>query len=1359
MAKDVLKTKVDKLKLTESALERLTLSGIDILDDFNTFNLNEIKILMQDSFDEIAKVLKKYRLPSKIENVNLDEEIVLKLNSARIKTLEELFTYDRRTLYTIFSDDEVLLNELNELFELYDVAKLEPFVEGQAAYYEEDDHESALDMDLTSRIRKEVAPIMKGYGSRSYSHFKVRLASPNEIRQWSYGEVQTHETINYRTSKPEVGGLFCEKIFGPTKDFQCACGKKQTGNKGQICPKCGIEITHSKVRRERMGHINLEAPVVHTWYLKSSPSKLATLLGIKAKELESVVYRAAYIVTDAGNTPLAKKTILTVDEFRTNYEKYPRQFVAETGAEAVKTLLQNLDLEKEIQLLRKKMKARSAQKRDKAIKRLAVVEAFNNSDNKPEWMVMDVIPVIPPDLRPMVALDGGRFATTDLNDLYRRILNRNNRFKKLKEQNAPHLILQNEARMFQEAVDALFDNSKRGRKAVVERGRNLKSLSDMLRGKQGRLRQNLLGKRVDYSGRSVIIVGPDLEMYQCGIPRQMAITLFKPFILRELQENQGLDKRNANAKYESMDDDVWQALEKVVKEHPVLLNRASTLHRLGIQAFEPKLIDGKAIRLHPLVTPAFNADFDGDQMLVHVPLSNEAQAEARLLMLASNNILNPKDGKPVVTPSQDMVLGNYYLTLELALKDKDSMEDKEKYAHEHRNEGKLYYSIDEARFAYEQKEIGLHTRILISPKSLRYKFEEEDLNKYLVTTLGKLIFNEVLPDNFYYLNEPTNKNLEEGLSSKHFIERGINPKERLNKLDVNKPFLSKVISRVFKLLDINETSKILDKVKNLGFKFSTVAGFTISYSDINIFSKKDELISDVEEKLHEIDDAYDMGLMNEEERRNLVISHWEEAIRTVRDELIKEIDPMNHITIMINSGARGSINSLVQLSGMRGLMLNPRGDVIEVPVQASFREGLTVSEFFISSHGARKAYNDTSLKIAASEFLTRRLVDVSQEVIVVEDDCGSDKGLVVRDILDGNKIIVPLRNRILSRYVNRDVIKPKTKKPIILRNELVTEEIADEIVNLGIKEVEIRSVLTSDSENGVSAKSYGRNLATNTPVEVGDAVGVVAAQSIGEPGTQLTMRTFHTGGVASAADITQGLPRIQELFEARRPKGEAKISEVNGRVKEVNRQRNGTVEIIVTETPRDGGVYEYNVELDDKVLVKENDTISNGQKITKSGTLSDVSGVIMSVTKDDNYQIIKIKQVRDAKEYTCMIDPNVDLLVRKGSKVEVGQKLSVGNINPKELLRVLSTEATQTYILEEVQKVYSSQDVEISDKHIEIIIRQMFRRVYVVFQGDTSLHPGSEVSLPVFKRAVKEALKAGGRLPVGRQILDRKSVV
>src|SRR5690554_1827865 len=1361
MSKDILQTKIEKLKISKEAYEKVITSGINVLDDFNTFTISEIRqLLTEEIFEEILPTLRKHLLPSDIINLGLDNEIVEKLSSARIKTFSVLTEYDKRTLYNLFKDDLILLSELNDLFKLYNLPILEAFVEGEVAYYEEEDEQEKQieEIDLKSRIRMHVDTERKGYGSRSYTHFKIRLASPHEIRQWSYGEVLNHETINYRTAKPEPGGLFCERIFGPTKDYQCACGKKQSGNKGHICAKCGIEITQSKVRRERMGHINLEAPVVHTWYLKSSPSKLATLLGIKAKELESVVYRAAYIVTDAGNTPLAKKTILTVDEFRTNYEKYPRQFVAETGAEAVKTLLQNLDLEKEIQLLRKKMKARSAQKRDKAIKRLAVVEAFNNSDNKPEWMVMDVIPVIPPDLRPMVALDGGRFATTDLNDLYRRILNRNNRFKKLKEQNAPHLILQNEARMLQEAVDALFDNSKRGRKAVVERGRNLKSLSDMLRGKQGRLRQNLLGKRVDYSGRSVIIVGPDLEMYQCGIPRQMAITLFKPFILRELQENQGLDKRNANSKYESMDDDVWAALEKVVKEHPVLLNRAPTLHRLGIQAFEPKLIDGKAIRLHPLVTPAFNADFDGDQMPVHVPLSNEAQAEARLLMLASNNILNPKDGKPVVTPSQDMVLGNFYLTSELVLKDADKMENKEEYLHTHRNEGKFFYNMQEVEFAFERGEIALHTRIIINPRSLRFNLTEEQKDKYLVTTYGKLIFNQVLPDHFYYLNEPTVKNLEEGIPNIYFIDRGVNPKDVLDNIPTPKPFnkgfLSRIIARVFKLLNINETSKILDKIKDLGFKYSTVAGFTISFTDINVFSRKEEVIAETQEKVRAVEDSFDMGLVNDEERRNLVIKEWEAASKIVKDELVNEIDPMNHITMMINSGARGSINSLVQLSGMRGLMLNPKGETIEVPVQASFREGLTVSEFFNSTHGARKGSTDTALKTAESGYLTRRLVDVSQEVIVVEEDDGSDKGIVVRDIVDGNKVIVPLQNRILGRYLNRDVINPKTKKTIVKRNEMVTEELAEEIFNAGIEEVEIRSVLTCNSENGVSAMSYGRNLATNTPVEVGDAVGVVAAQSIGEPGTQLTMRTFHTGGVASAADITQGLPRIQELFEARKPKGEAKISEVNGRVKEVIRQRNGTTEIIITENPREGGVYEYNVDLNDEILVKENAIVAIDQKLTKDGILSEVNGRVTAIETLKDYIKLVVTQEREGKEYKYVIDPNVDILVRKGSLVEAGQKLSVGNINPKELLRVLSTQATQEYILEEVQKVYSSQEVEISDKHIEIIIRQMFRRVYVVFEGDTNLLPGSEVSLAVFKRAVKDALETGGRLPVGRQILS-----
>ncbi|MDY0278530.1 MAG: DNA-directed RNA polymerase subunit beta', partial [Acholeplasma sp.] len=1127
-------------------------------------------MLLDSTFGEVIGILKQNYLPNNLENLNLSEETIKTLNESRINNFEELAKYDKRSLYNLFADDNVLLQELNELFELFEMEQLVPFVEGAVSYTSDNEEIKALDIDLKERINIEVEPQRKGYGSRSYSHFKIRLASPNEIRQWSYGEVKNHETINYRTSKPEVDGLFCERIFGPTKDYQCACGKKQSGNKGQICPKCGIEITESKVRRERMGHINLEAPVVHTWYIKSLPSRLAILLGIKSKQLEEVVYHASYIVTDPGKTPLTKKRILSEQEYSQLLEQYPRQFVAQTGAEAVKTLLQELDLEKEVKILRKKIKSNSAQKRERAIKRLEVVEAFNNSDNKPEWMVLDVIPVIPPDLRPMVALDGGRFATTDLNDLYRRILNRNNRLKKQKEQNAPRLILKNEKRMLQEAVDALIDNSKRGKKAVVERGRNLKSLSDMLRGKQGRLRQNLLGKRVDYSGRSVIIVGPDLEMYQCGIPRGMAITLFKPFILRELQKNQGLDKKNANSKYETMDDEVWQALEKVVQEHPVLLNRAPTLHRLGIQVFEPKLIDGKAIRLHPLVTPAFNADFDGDQMAVHVPLSNEAQAEARLLMLASNNILNPKDGKPVVTPSQDMVLGNYYLTIENELSNADKMENAEHYRYVNRNEGKFFYNINEAHLAFEQKEIGLHTRILISPKVLHHNFTVEQKEMYLVTTLGKLIFNEVLPENFYYLNEPTTANLENGTPNKYFIPKGVNPKEELSKIPLpqpfNKKFLSQIISRVFKLLNISETSKILDKIKDLGFKYSTVAGFTISFADINVYSKKDELVKRVNSEIDTITDYYEMGFVTDSERRNLVIKRWEEASDEIKKGLTGELDSENHIYMMINSGARGSINSFVQLSGMRGLMRNPKGETIEVPVQASFREGLTVSEFFISTHGARKGSTDTALKTAESGYLTRRLVDVSQEVIVVEDDCGSERGIVVKAIMENGKVIVPLRDRIIGRYASRPVVNPKTKKNIVERNDLITEELADVIISLDIQEVEIRSVLTCNSENGVSAKSYGRNLATNTVVEVGDAVGVVAAQSIGEPGTQLTMRTFHTGGVASASDITQGLPRIQELFEARKPKGEAKISEVNGKVKEVNRLKNGTTEIIITET-------------------------------------------------------------------------------------------------------------------------------------------------------------------------------------------------
>jgi DNA-directed RNA polymerase subunit beta' len=1303
MAKEKLTLHVESLKLSSESLKALKLSGIDQLEDFNTFNLKELNMLLGDSFDEIKTILRRYQLPRNLENLNLSDEIVTILTNANIHDLKEFLEYDRHALYHLFEDDALLRAEINQLLNLYGFDALKEHVHQVIEEIELVDEVSSFqDIDLSERIHRHVQPIRKGYGSRTFSHLKIRLASPEEIRQWSYGEVKTHETINYRTSKPEEGGLFCERIFGPTRDYQCACGKKQSGNKGQICNKCGIEITESKVRRERMGHIELEAPVVHTWYLKNSPSRLAILLGIKAKALEEVVYHASYIVTDPGNAPLAKKQILSEMDYSALTEEYGSRFIALTGAEAVKKLLQELDLDKEVKSLRRKLKTSSKQKRDRIIKRLEVVEAFNNSDNKPEWMVMDVIPVIPPDLRPMVALDGGRFATTDLNDLYRRILNRNNRLKKQKEQMAPRLITKNEKRMLQEAVDALFDNAKRGKKAAVERNRHLKSLSDMLRGKQGRFRQNLLGKRVDYSGRSVIIVGPDLEMYQCGIPREMAIILFKPFVLRELQKLQGNDanaKKNANSKYERMDDDVWAALEKVVREHPVLLNRAPTLHRLGIQAFEPKLIDGKAIRLHPLVTPAFNADFDGDQMAVHVPLSNEAQAEARLLMLASNNILNPKDGKPVVTPSQDMVLGNYYLTIEEVLERSyngyRAQERQEEHNFKHRNEGKFFVDFDEAYLAYQHDVIGLHTRIVINPKSIKQYFEEEQKHKYLVTTLGKLIFNRILPPSFPYLNEPSTFNLEVKTPDIYFMNKGVNPKDALKSIPkpapFKKKFLSQIIAQVFKNLQISETSKMLDRLKDLGFKYSTVAGITVSFADINVYSKKHERIEKTNHNIEEIGSWYEDGMLTDSERRDLVIKEWQEARDDIQNGLMAEFDKDNNIYMMSDSGARGNASNFAQLAGMRGLMNNPKGEIIEVPVQASFREGLTVSEFFISTHGARKGSTDTALKTAESGYLTRRLVDVSQDVICVDEDCGTERGVVMAAIMEESKEIVPLYDRIVGRFVAKDVVNPKTKEVYVKRNELVTEEIATSIIKAEIKQVEIRSNLTCNSENGVCAKCYGRNLATNTRVEVGEAVGVVAAQSIGEPGTQLTMRTFHTGGVASASDITQGLPRIQELFEARNPKGKAVLSEVDGKVKSIERQR--------------GGI-----------------------------------------------SIITIVDAND-KDYKYQVDPNVEALVRKGAAVKAGQKLTPGSINPKELLRIVSAEAAEIYILEEVQKVYRAQGVEISDKHIELIIRQMLRRISIVTEGDTELLPGTEVSVSEFKRANKNAFKEFKRPAVGRPIL------
>lgn len=1144
--------------------------------------------------------------------------------------------------------------------------------------------------------------------SQKFSHLKIRLASPEEIRSWSYGEVKNHETINYRTLKPEKDGLFCERIFGPQKDYQCACSNKskKSSHPGKKCPVCGVEITESKVRRERMGHIELEAPVVHTWYLRNSPSRLATLLDIKAKDLEEVVYLASYIVTEPGDTDLEYKQVLSERDYTDKYFEYGSRFKALTGAEAVKKLLQDINLEEETLKLRVELKTASKQRREKIVKRLSVVEAFAQSDNKPEWMVMEVLPVIPPDLRPMVQLDGGRFATTDLNDLYRRILNRNKRLRRQFKEGAPHLITKNEKRMLQEAVDALIDNSKRGRKVVVERNRPLKSLSDMLRGKQGRFRQNLLGKRVDYSGRSVIVVGPSLEMYQCGLPKEMAITLFKPFVIREMIAR-GISSNLKHAKtlIERLDDRIWAVLEDVIREHPVLLNRAPTLHRLGIQAFEPKLVEGKAIRLHPLVTTAFNADFDGDQMAVHVPLSEEAQAEARVLMLASNNILAPKDGKPIVTPSQDMVLGNYYLTKE---------------AKGEKGEGSYFSNFDEVMLAYENGYIGLHTRIAVKIDShLRvknnFKPEEQDsgvgfiqdnnilsfvdrvpesyLSYFMVTTPGKLIFNKIMPGSFPYINEPTESNLTVQTPGKYFIKPGKNLKEEIEKMPLVKPFdkkfLALIIAQIFEKYKINETSKMLDKMKNIGFKYSTIAGITIAASDVEVYSKKGDVLKKHEDTVAEIQDSYDLGMLTDNERKALVIEEWKQAKKEVETGLAGEMKEDNHIYMMSNSGARGNIQNFTQLAGMRGLMANPSGGTIELPIKASFIEGLTMSEFFISTHGARKGSTDTALKTAESGYLTRRLVDVSQEVVIAVEDCGTDKGVYVQEILDRDgKVIVPLVDRVTGRYASQDVIHPETGEVLVHRNEYISEKRAKLIADSGLERVSIRTALSCTSEVGICRKCYGQNLATGERAEVGESVGIIAAQSIGEPGTQLTMRTFHTGGVAGD-DITQGLPRVQELFEARKSKKKAVISEI-------------------------------------------------------SGTVTDIE-------KDHNRHVVYVKNDIEEKKYTT--NPKASLIVAKGDQVKAGQQLVDGTIDPKELLRVTDIETVQKYIINEVQRVYQSQKVDISDKHIEIIVRQMTRRMTVVLEGDTDLLPGSQISINQFVEANRKALAKGLKPAVARPIL------
>lgn len=1119
----------------------------------------------------------------------------------------------------------------------------------------------------------------------NFHYMKIGLASPEKIRSWSYGEVKKPETINYRTLKPEKDGLFCERIFGPTKDWECSCGKyKRVRYKGMVCDRCGVEVTKSKVRRERMGHIELAAPVSHIWYFKGIPSRMGLLLDMSPRALEEVIYFASYVVVDPGPTGLEKKTLLSEAEFREYYDKYPNKFVAKMGAEGIKDLLEEIDLDEELKELRDELESATGQRLTRAIKRLEVVESFRNSGNNPSWMILDVLPIIPPEIRPMVQLDGGRFATSDLNDLYRRVINRNNRLKRLLDLGAPGIIVQNEKRMLQEAVDALIDNGRRGRPVTGPGNRPLKSLSHMLKGKQGRFRQNLLGKRVDYSGRSVIAVGPSLKMYQCGLPKEMALELFKPFVMKELVQREiATNIKNAKSKIERMDDEVWDVLEDVITEHPVLLNRAPTLHRLGIQAFEPTLVEGRAIRLHPLVTTAYNADFDGDQMAVHVPLSKEAQAEARMLMLAAQNILNPKDGKPVVTPSQDMVLGNYYLTLER----KDAV-----------NTGAIFNDTNEVLKAYANGYVHLHTRIGVHANSFNNPtFTDEQNSKILATSVGKIIFNEIIPDSFAYINEPSQANLERTTPDKYFVdptqlgEGGL--KEYFDNTELiepfNKKFLGNIIAEVFNRFSITDTSMMLDRMKDLGFKFSSKAGITVGVSDIVVLPDKQDILDEHEKLVERVTKQYNRGLITEDERYNAVVEIWTDAKDQIQGELMQSLEKTNPIFMMSDSGARGNASNFTQLAGMRGLMAAPSGKIIELPITSSFREGLTVLEYFISTHGARKGLADTALKTADSGYLTRRLVDVAQDVIVREEDCGTDRGLLVSDIKEGTEMIEPFIERIEGRYSKETIRHPETDEVIIRPDELITPDIAKQITDAGIEQMYIRSAFTCNTRHGVCEKCYGKNLATGEKVEVGEAVGTIAAQSIGEPGTQLTMRTFHTGGVAGS-DITQGLPRIQEIFEARNPKGQAVITEIEGVV-------------------------------DDIKLAK------------------------------DRQQEIIVKGANETRSY--LASGTSRLKVEIGQSVERGEVLTEGSIEPKNYLSVAGLNATESYLLKEVQKVYRMQGVEIDDKHVEVMVRQMLRKVRIIEAGDTKLLPGSLVDIHNFTDANRDAFKHRKRPATAKPVL------
>ena len=1116
-----------------------------------------------------------------------------------------------------------------------------------------------------------------------FESMRIGIASPQKIRYWSFGEVKKPETINYRTQKPEREGLFDERIFGPQKDWECACGKlKGVFYKNQVCELCGVQVTTAKSRRERMGHIELAAPISHIWYFKGIPSRMGLALDMSPRALEEVIYFASYVVIDPKETDLEKKQLLTEREYREQLLKNGfGSFVAKMGAEAIQDLLNDVDIDKEVAELKEELKTVTGQRRVKIIRRLDVLSAFRKSGNALSWMVLNVLPVIPPDLRPMVQLDGGRFATSDLNDLYRRVINRNNRLKRLMELNAPNIIVQNEKRMLQEAVDTLIDNGRRGRPITGAGNRPLKSLSHMLKGKQGRFRQNLLGKRVDYSGRSVIAVGPTLKMYQCGVPREMAIELFKPFVMAQLVKKElAANIRAAKRKVERQDSDVWDVLETVVKEHPVLLNRAPTLHRLGIQAFEPVLIDGKAIRLHPLACEAYNADFDGDQMAIHLPLSEEAQAEARLLMLAAEHILNPKDGKPVVTPSQDMVLGNYYLT----------MEEKGR-----EGEGMIFATPEEVEIAMRNGYVHLHTRIGIATKSLNKPWTENQQDKILVTTVGKVIFNSIIPEGMPYLNEPTDVNLTTSTDDRFFMDAGQNIKEVLAGIDTVRPFkkgyLGNIIAEVFKRYRTTATSEYLDRLKDLGYHQSTLAGLTVGIADIPVVEDKHEIIDAAHKRVEQITKQFRRGLITDDERYNAVTGVWRDAKESLEKRLIEEQDLTNPIVMMMDSGARGNISNFSQLAGMRGLMAAPNGKIMELPIISNFREGLSVLEMFFSTHGARKGMTDTALKTADSGYLTRRLVDVAQDVIIREDDCSTDRGLVIADIATGKEMVEPLFERLVGRYTRKSVLHPETGEMIIGDDTLISEDIARKIIEAGVKEVTIRSVFTCKTPHGVCKHCYGINLATGDAVEVGEAVGTIAAQSIGEPGTQLTMRTFHTGGVASSSDITQGLPRVQEIFEARNPKGEAIITEVTG-----------TVESIVED----------------------------GATRTRE---------------------ITVKGKTDTRSYTVgMADV---LMVEEGEFIHRGAPLIQGSIEPKHLLQVRDALSVETYLLGEVQKTYRSQGVEIGDKHIEVMVRQMLRKVRIMDNGSTDVLPGTLMDISDFEALNETALLNGEMPATGRPVL------